>query len=58
MRIPHAQEGIDIDEVVWHSANKTGKQVRVSMRDEFLVRVYIRVEGYGYMPFIISIPLL
>lgn len=57
MRTPHAQEGIDIDEVVRYSANKTSKQVRVSMRDEFLVRVNIRVEGHGYMPFTISISL-
>jgi hypothetical protein len=27
------------------------------MRDEFLVRVNIAVEGDGYMPFMISIPL-
>jgi hypothetical protein len=27
------------------------------MRDEFFVRVNIRVEGHGYMPFIISIQL-
>lgn len=57
MRIPHAQEGIYIDEVVRYSANKTSNQVRVSMRDEFLVRVNIRIEGHGYMPFTISIPL-
>jgi len=57
MEIPHAQEGIDVDEVVRNSAKKTSKQVRVSMRDEFLVRVNIRVEGHGYMPFAISVPL-
>jgi hypothetical protein len=56
MRTPHAQEGIDIDEVVRYSAKKTSKQVRVSMRDEFLVRVNIRVEGHGYMSIIINIP--
>ena len=57
MRIPHAQEGIDIDEVVRRSANKASKQVRVSMRDEFPVRVNIQVEGHGYMPFTFSISL-
>jgi hypothetical protein len=50
MGTPHAQESIDVNEIVWYSANETSKQVRVSMRDEFFVRVNVQVEGHGCMP--------
>jgi hypothetical protein len=58
MWTPHAQKRINVDEIVWYSANEPGKQVRKSMRDEFPVRVNVQVEGHGYMPCIIRMSLM
>jgi hypothetical protein len=57
MWIPHAQESIDVDKIVWYGANETGKQVRVSVGDEFFVRVNVRVQGHSYMPCVIRMSL-
>src|SRR6266849_3516039 len=40
-RIPHGQEGIDIDEVVWSSANKTCNEFEYPCATSSLVRATV-----------------